>query len=297
MRISENLVRLILWNLAVVFLLVGGCFFLAPDGTVRFMNSVGLVFGYPEAPPIAHQFYLGLGSAYMAVVTVLALLAVYRPSSRGDLLIALAVGKAVSSLTCLWFYLSEAHYFIYLANFVVDGSLVLIVLWLRGQGRAAGSPVAAAEPELPGQERPAGKLLRAVVEGYVSDGKLPAGLSDAIGRRARGFFALLPGGELGLRLLLIWLNRQPRRYGARGKFGQLDLVTRERILTAMEVDRVWWRRQAAIAVKLIVMTVAWEHPADFGLQRLDDGWLRDKLADSAEARLANRLAPLPDAIR
>lgn len=296
MRISESFVRLILWSLAGTFLLVGGCFFLAPNGTVGFMNQIGLIFGFPEAPPIAQQFYLGLGTAYMAVVTVLAALAALRPASRGDLLIALAVGKAVSSLTCLWFYYSEAHYFIYLANFVVDGLLVFIVLWLRGQGMGGATVIADADVQLAGQDRPASALLRSVVEGYLSNGSLAAGLTETTARRVRGFFAVMPGGELGMGLLLRWLNRQPRRYGMRGRFAKLDADARAQVLTRLEEDPVWWRRQAGIALKLIVMTVAWERPQDFGLERLNDGWLQGKLTDAAEARQQNRLAPLPDSV-
>ena len=46
------------------------------------------------------------------------------------LLLLLAVGKVSSSLSALGFYLFDQHVFIYLLNFLVDGSLVLVALWL-----------------------------------------------------------------------------------------------------------------------------------------------------------------------
>ena len=42
----------------------------------------------------------------------------------------LAAGKAASSLTSLAFYVFEEDVFAYLLNFLVDGSLVLVALWL-----------------------------------------------------------------------------------------------------------------------------------------------------------------------
>jgi hypothetical protein len=49
----------------------------------------------------------------------------YRP-----FLLVLAAGKAASSRTSLAFYVFDTHFFAYLLNFIVDGSLTLIALWL-----------------------------------------------------------------------------------------------------------------------------------------------------------------------
>ena len=42
----------------------------------------------------------------------------------------LAAGKTASSLGPLGFFLFDEHVFIYLLNFLVDGFLVLLALWL-----------------------------------------------------------------------------------------------------------------------------------------------------------------------
>ena len=49
----------------------------------------------------------------------------YRP-----LLLVLAAGKTASSLGSLAFYLFDQDVFIYLLNFLVDGFLALVALWL-----------------------------------------------------------------------------------------------------------------------------------------------------------------------
>ncbi len=46
------------------------------------------------------------------------------------LLLLLAAGKTASSLASLGFYLFDEDVFAYLLNFLVDGSLVLVALWL-----------------------------------------------------------------------------------------------------------------------------------------------------------------------
>jgi hypothetical protein len=49
----------------------------------------------------------------------------YRP-----FLLVLAAGKAASSLSALGFYALDRDVFAYLVNFVVDGLLVGVALWL-----------------------------------------------------------------------------------------------------------------------------------------------------------------------
>ena len=45
-------------------------------------------------------------------------------------MLLLAAGKTASSLASLGFYIFEEDVFAYLLNFLVDGSLVLVALWL-----------------------------------------------------------------------------------------------------------------------------------------------------------------------
>jgi hypothetical protein len=61
----------------------------------------------------------------------------YRP-----LLLVLAAGKAASSLAALGFYLFDADVFAYLLNFLVDGFLVVVALWLWSLAGRIGQPAA-----------------------------------------------------------------------------------------------------------------------------------------------------------
>ena len=66
----------------------------------------------------------------MVVITGICLVAQADVVRYRPLLLVLAVGKAASSLTSLGFYLFDEDVFAYLLNFLVDGSLVLVALWL-----------------------------------------------------------------------------------------------------------------------------------------------------------------------
>ena len=54
----------------------------------------------------------------------------------------LAAGKTASSLASLGFYLFDSDVFIYLLNFLVDGFLVVIALWLWSLAGRIGEPAA-----------------------------------------------------------------------------------------------------------------------------------------------------------
>jgi len=56
------------------------------------------------------------------------------------LLLVLAAGKTASSLGSLGFYLFDQHVFIYLLNFLVDGFLALLSLWLWSLIGRVGRP-------------------------------------------------------------------------------------------------------------------------------------------------------------
>ena len=85
-----------------------------------------------SAPPTARAFWLALAFAYMVVITGICLIAQADVVRYRPLLLLLAVGKAASSLTSLGFYLFDQHVLIYLLNFLVDGSLILVA---SGSGR------------------------------------------------------------------------------------------------------------------------------------------------------------------
>ena len=97
---------------------------------------------FTPAPETTEQFWLALAFAYMVViagicVVVQADVVRYRP-----LLLVLAAGKTASSLAALGFYLFDEDVFIYLLNFLVDGYLALLSLWLWSLAGRVGRPAA-----------------------------------------------------------------------------------------------------------------------------------------------------------
>jgi hypothetical protein len=139
---TERFVVLSLRLLAATFAVVGLLFILAPDGTLGALDDFGdwLPLGqFSEAPETAEQLWLALGFAYMTVITGLCLLASTDVIRYRPLLLVLAAGKAASSLAALGFYLFDTDVFAYLLNFLVDGFLVGVALFLYGlAGRVEG---------------------------------------------------------------------------------------------------------------------------------------------------------------
>ncbi len=139
---TERFVVLSLRLLAGTFAVVGLLFILAPDGTLGALDDFGdwLPLGqFSEAPETAEQLWLALGFAYMTVITGLCLLASTDVVRYRPLLLVLAAGKAASSLAALGFYLFDTDVFAYLLNFLVDGFLVGVALFLYGlAGRVEG---------------------------------------------------------------------------------------------------------------------------------------------------------------
>jgi hypothetical protein len=128
-RGAERAVVLTMRGLAVTFAVVGILFISTPDGVIDTLDDVGDWFGgFVAGPPTSEKFWLALGFAYMVVITGLALVISTDVRRYRPLLLVLAAGKAASSLAAGAFYLWDREVFIYLANFVVDGSLVGVAL-------------------------------------------------------------------------------------------------------------------------------------------------------------------------
>lgn len=129
--VQEQVAVWTLRALAASFAVVGLLFLFAPDVVLTFGNSVGMRFGkFVPAPPTGAKLWLCLGVSYMALVTALAYLASRDVRANRTLMHILALGKAVSSLTSLAFFLTEARVFVYLLNFVVDGGIVFLIIGL-----------------------------------------------------------------------------------------------------------------------------------------------------------------------
>ena len=139
---AEKLVVLSLRLLALSFAVVGLLFIVTPNGVGNVISDLGdSLGGFTRAPHTQQQLWLALGFAYMIVITGICLVAQADVVRYRPLLLVLAAGKTASSLASLGFYLFDSNVFIYLLNFLVDGFLALLALWLWSlagrTGRAA----------------------------------------------------------------------------------------------------------------------------------------------------------------
>jgi hypothetical protein len=144
---AERTVVLTLRLLAGAFAVVGILFISTPDGVIGTIDDVGDWFGgFAEGPPSDQKLWLGLAFAYMTVITGIALLVSTDVARYRPFLLVLAAGKAASSLTSGAFFLFEDDVFIYLLNFLVDGSLVAIALACWALAGKVETPARAAAP-------------------------------------------------------------------------------------------------------------------------------------------------------
>ena len=139
---AESFVVFGLRLLAISFAVVGILFIAVPNGVLDTISDLGNdLGGFVRAPHGTEQLWLGLAFSYMVVITGICLIAQTDVVRYRSLLLLLAVGKVASSLSALGFYLFDQHVFIYLLNFLVDGSLVLVALWLWSLIGRIGRPV------------------------------------------------------------------------------------------------------------------------------------------------------------
>lgn len=140
---AERFVVLSLRLLALSFAVVGILFIAVPNGVLDTISDLGDAIGsFDRAPHTTEQLWLALAFAYMAVITCICLVAQADVVRYRALLLVLAGGKTASSLAALGFYLFDQDVFIYLLNFLVDGSLVLAALWLWSLAGRVGRPAA-----------------------------------------------------------------------------------------------------------------------------------------------------------
>lgn len=135
--------------LVASFAVVGLLFIATPDGVVHRIEQVGEWIGdFSRGAETEQRMWLGLAFAYMTVITGLALVVSLDVVRFRPLLLVLAAGKLASSLTTGAFFLDD-DVFIYLLNFLVDGSLVgtSLFCWsLAGRVEAARGTGALAAP-------------------------------------------------------------------------------------------------------------------------------------------------------
>jgi len=139
---AERFVVLNLRLLAATFAVVGILFIAVPSGVLNVISDVGEWFGNGNrAPHTQEDLWLALAFAYMVVIAGICLVAQADPVRYRPLLLVLAAGKTASSLGSLVFFLIDGQVFIYLLNFLVDGSLALLALWLWALAGRLGRPL------------------------------------------------------------------------------------------------------------------------------------------------------------
>jgi hypothetical protein len=140
---AEKFVVLSLRLLAVSFAVVGVLFIAAPNGVGNVISDLGDSLGtFSRAPHTEEQLWLALAFAYMVVITGICLVAQADVVRYRPLLLVLAAGKTASSLGSLGFYIFDQDVFIYLLNFLVDGFLALLALWLWSLAGRVDRPTA-----------------------------------------------------------------------------------------------------------------------------------------------------------
>jgi len=140
---AEAFVVLSLRLLAVSFAVVGILFIAVPSGVLDTISDLGdSLGGFSRAPHTQEDLWLALAFAYMVVITCICVVAQADVVRYRPFILVLAVGKTASSLGSLGFYLFDEHVFIYLLNFLVDGFLALLALWLFSLAGRIERPVA-----------------------------------------------------------------------------------------------------------------------------------------------------------
>ncbi|HWW67283.1 MAG TPA: hypothetical protein VNY83_04810 [Solirubrobacterales bacterium] len=138
---AERFVVFNLRLLAVSFAIVGILFIAVPNGVLNTISDLGDdLGGFTRAPHTTEQLWLALAFAYMVVITGICIVAQADVVRYRPILLVLAAGKTASSLGSLGFYVFDQHVFIYLLNFLVDGFLALLALWLWSLAGKVGRP-------------------------------------------------------------------------------------------------------------------------------------------------------------
>ncbi len=120
--------------LMLLFAVTGILFLSVPDRVLELFNALSSHLRMAESPVVGWNFYLILAAGYMYLVTVLAFMMFRHPENR-IFPTLLTHAKLASSILSLAFFLFQAHYLIYLANFIIDGFIGIVVLTLSLKAR------------------------------------------------------------------------------------------------------------------------------------------------------------------
>jgi hypothetical protein len=130
--------RLLLRAWAVIFALGAIDFFVFPYLTVRILNSTAKSLGMHTVIDLnaGQDFWLTLAVPYMILVTALSWVAQRGARISAQPVQFLMLAKAASSLTSLALFVLAGFAYPFLANFAVDGAIVLITYWFYRAARA-----------------------------------------------------------------------------------------------------------------------------------------------------------------
>ena len=127
---TKRLRRLLrIWT--VVFALGAIDFFVFPYLTVRILNSTARSLGMHEVTALnaGQDFWLTLAVPYMILVAALSWVAQRGERIQAQPVQFLMLAKASSSLTSLALFVFGGFPYAFLANFAVDGAIVLVTYW------------------------------------------------------------------------------------------------------------------------------------------------------------------------
>ena len=126
----------------MIFALGAVDFFVFPYLTVRILDGTAHALGMHQVVALnaGQDFWLTLAVPYMILVAAFSWIA-----QRGERIRALPVqllmlAKASSSLTSLALFLLAGFAYPFLANFAVDGAIVLITFWFYRAARSELAP-------------------------------------------------------------------------------------------------------------------------------------------------------------
>ena len=136
--IGTKRLRLLLRIWTVVFALGAIDFFVFPYLTVRILNSAARSLGMHEVTALnaGQDFWLTLAVPYMILVAALSWVAQRSERIQAQPVQFLMLAKASSSLTSLALFLFGGFPYAFLANFAVDGAIVLITYWFYRAAKA-----------------------------------------------------------------------------------------------------------------------------------------------------------------
>jgi hypothetical protein len=129
--------RLLLRIWTVIFALGAIDFFVFPYQTVRILNSTAKSLGMHTVVALnaGQDFWLTLAVPYMILVAAFSWVAQRGARIAAQPVQFLMLAKAASSLTSLALFVFGGFAYPFLANFVVDGSIVVITYWFYRTAR------------------------------------------------------------------------------------------------------------------------------------------------------------------